>query len=639
MCGRSGGNEACGFALTTGRRASSFSVARSSRQADAVSVPSETTVGVISNQSLAPSPPPPFSLPIGKPTGTTRIHILPSHSPDALTPLPLGCIGEICVLGPQVTRGYVRRELNEGVFVELKGDEGIGKKGERLYRTGDLGRWVVAEWEGQGEQEGWIECLGRKDGQVKVNGLRCVPTVRLIRSISLTMSCDSIEVGEIEENLSSKADPAIIRGIVDKVDAPDVGTALVAFLELSPAFVSDGTASPSTRREQHHSHSAGSVSVLPLSTSPRFSALCESLKARLGEKLPTYMVPRYWLAVSRIPTQGMGKADRKTLRGLAEEWDWHGAARSRRANGANGTAQGDEEVGERRYTRSAHFDAARRAWAKVLRLKDDPKGDSIADEDAFVKLGGDSIRFMKLVTAIRSEGYPGVAFRDLVEAATLADCAAVLERKGADGSKSNGHVVKKVYRPFSLIPKDEEEALYAELESASLPRSRISDIYPTAPAQDALLAPSFDSPCGHYYAQAVYTVGTSEAELPFERLQHGVNELVRRHDVLRGVFFVSDSLGRTVSVLLKPEDEEVQQRCRIEKIEVGDSEQLDAVISVRWSLPLYRVLCLSIRLSCRAGCDKTAKPTRSLGADFRSRSLSSACPTGRASSPGVCIMR
>ncbi|BGP04055.1 Nonribosomal peptide synthetase 4 [Rhodotorula toruloides ATCC 204091] len=520
--------------------------------------PTETTVGVISNQSLAPSPPPPFSLPIGKPTGNTRIYILPSHSPDALTPLPLGCIGEICVLGPQVTRGYVRQELNKGVFVELNGDERIGEKGERLYRTGDLGRWVVAGWEEEGEKEGWIECLGRKDGQVKVNGLR-------------------IEVGEIEENLSSKADPAIVRGIVDKVDAPGIGTALVAFLELSPSFVSDGTASPASTRGQHHSHSAGSVSILPLSTSPRFSTLCESLKTRLGDKLPTYMVPRYWLAVNRIPTQGMGKADRKTLRGLAEEWDWQAAARSRRAKGTNGS--GEEEVAERHYTRSPHFDAARRAWAKVLRLQDDPAGDNIADEDAFMKLGGDSIRFMKLVSVIRSEGYPGVAFRDLVEAATLADCAAVLERKGGAGTQTNGHRIEQEYRPFSLIPEDQKESLFAELDSASLPRSRISDVYPTAPAQDALLAPSFDSPCGHYYAQAVYAVGVSEAKLPLERLQHGIEKLVRRHDVLRGVFFVSDTLGRTVSILLKPEDEEVKHRCRIEEIQVGEAKELDAVVS------------------------------------------------------------
>lgn len=135
---------------------------------------SETTVGVISNQSVAPSPPAPFSLPIGRPTGNTRVVILPPHPATDLRRIPLGCIGEICILGPQVTRGYVRTELNKDVFLELDGSEGYGQKGDRLYRTGDLGRWVAAPWEAEGNREGWIECLGRKDGQVKVNGLRCV---------------------------------------------------------------------------------------------------------------------------------------------------------------------------------------------------------------------------------------------------------------------------------------------------------------------------------------------------------------------------------------------------------------------------------------------------------------------------------
>lgn len=113
---------------------------------------SETTVGVISNQRTTSSTP---GVPIGRPTGLNFIHIL---SPS-LAPVPLGCVGEICVAGEQVSRGYVKSALNEDVFVE---HPVFG----RIYRTGDLGRFL-------GDGEGNIECLGRRDGQVKVNGLRC----------------------------------------------------------------------------------------------------------------------------------------------------------------------------------------------------------------------------------------------------------------------------------------------------------------------------------------------------------------------------------------------------------------------------------------------------------------------------------
>ncbi|KPV72864.1 uncharacterized protein RHOBADRAFT_55536 [Rhodotorula graminis WP1] len=529
--------------------------------------PTETTVGVISNQSLSPSPPAPFSLPIGRPTGSTRIHILPpsssTSSPSSLRPLPLGCIGEICVLGAQVTRGYVRAELNAGVFVASDGSEGIGEKGEVVYRTGDLGRWVVAEWEGEGEQEGWIECLGRKDGQVKVNGLR-------------------IEVGEIEENLSSKANPAVSRGIVDKVELPSLGTALVAFLELSPSFRPPS----STTAEAHHSHSAGAIEIMPLTSTSTFADLTEDLKARLADKLPGYMVPRYWLAVNRIPTQGMGKADRKALRSLAEAFDFRGATRAQRPSTSNGTTELVEDD-ERTHTRSPAFDAARRAWAKILRLADEDGAASIADQDSFTKLGGDSIRFMKLVGALRAEGYRRVTFRDLAEAATLSACAAALERVGADsagpaenGTSTTAAPVDTPYERFSLIPAAQHDALFAELATSSppLPRARIADVYPTSPAQDALLAPSFDSPRGHYYAQAVYAVPVVEAQLPLDKLQRCVRELVRRHDVLREVFVVSETLERTIAVVLEAEDEEVRRQVEIERVEVREGEKVDEVV-------------------------------------------------------------
>lgn len=543
---------------------------------------SETTVGVISNQSTAPSPPPPFSLPIGRPTGTTRIYVLPSQDPTDLWPLPLGCIGEICVLGPQVTRGYVRTELNKGVFLELDGSEGIGEVGERLYRTGDLGRWVAAPWEDEGEQEGWIECLGRKDGQVKVNGLRYVFRRRSFtgdwQRLNFTPALNRIEVGEIEENLSSRLNPAIARSIVDKVESTALGTALVAFLELSPSFLAEHPNAESSSSGDQHFHSAGTVTVHPVTTTPAFIALVEDLKAKIGQKLPSYMVPRHWLAVSRIPTQGMGKADRKTLRGLAESWDWRAAGRQRRNGGPRDGREAEEE--EKHFTSTPHYDAARRAWARVLRLRDDPEGRHIADEDSFMRLGGDSIRFMKLVSVVRSEGYANVAFRDIVEATTLSACAAVLAESAQSGETEQTNGATSAYQPFSLVPDGHREALLAELAALSLDRDRLADVYPTAPSQDALIAPSFDSTRGHYYAQAIYSVQASPADLPTEKLQQAISALIERHETLRSVFVISEVLGRTLSVILKSEDRDVRERSQLQQVDVESASELDEAVSV-----------------------------------------------------------
>jgi hypothetical protein len=73
--------------------------------------------------------------------------------------VPLGEVGEICVGGPGVARGYVNRDdLTAERFID-----GPGDAPGRLYRTGDFGRLLA---------NGEIEYLGRSDSEVKVRGHR-----------------------------------------------------------------------------------------------------------------------------------------------------------------------------------------------------------------------------------------------------------------------------------------------------------------------------------------------------------------------------------------------------------------------------------------------------------------------------------
>jgi amino acid adenylation domain-containing protein/non-ribosomal peptide synthase protein (TIGR01720 family) len=105
-------------------------------------------------------------IPIGKPISNTSIYLLDEN----LALVPEGCIGEICVGGVAVARGYLNRDdLTEQAFTANP-----FAPGERLYRTGDLGVWLP---------DGNLELIGRKDTQVKIRGYR-------------------IELGEIESILS-----------------------------------------------------------------------------------------------------------------------------------------------------------------------------------------------------------------------------------------------------------------------------------------------------------------------------------------------------------------------------------------------------------------------------------------------------
>ena len=101
---------------------------------------------------------------IGKPIATLTTYIMDRN----MKLLPIGAVGELCVGGDGVGRGYLNRpELTNEKFVNNP------YTGERIYRSGDLARLLP---------NGEMEYLGRLDHQVKIRGHR-------------------IELGEIENQL------------------------------------------------------------------------------------------------------------------------------------------------------------------------------------------------------------------------------------------------------------------------------------------------------------------------------------------------------------------------------------------------------------------------------------------------------
>src|SRR5690606_33787141 len=94
---------------------------------------------------------------IGTPIANTHIYLLDNDGNH----VPQGEIGEIVIGGDCVSLGYLNREeLSNSVFIPDIFTKIADKK---MYRSGDLGKLL---------HNGEVQCLGRKDHQVKIRGHR-----------------------------------------------------------------------------------------------------------------------------------------------------------------------------------------------------------------------------------------------------------------------------------------------------------------------------------------------------------------------------------------------------------------------------------------------------------------------------------
>ncbi|KAK4064774.1 uncharacterized protein Triagg1_8961 [Trichoderma aggressivum f. europaeum] len=174
-------------------------------------------------------------------------------------PVLRGAVGELCVSGRLVGKGYLnRKELTEERFPTLS------EFGERIYRTGDLVRIL---------HDGCFDFLGRADDQVKLRGQR-------------------LEIGEINH---------VIRTGVSEIK--DVATIVIKHASSGK----DVLVSFLVGEQQSKAVLAPLVDETNLSTKAK-----EACRA----KLPGYMIPTYFLALAYIPLSPNNKVEAKELKKL-----------------------------------------------------------------------------------------------------------------------------------------------------------------------------------------------------------------------------------------------------------------------------------------------------------------------------------
>lgn len=134
--------------------------------------PSETTVCASYFRCNDTQALPDGTYPIGKAVAGVTIELLD----DRAHRVPMGKIGEICIFGDGVSRGYIGKRENEA-FVTLQ-------DGRRMYRSGDLG--IL-------QPDGNLLFLHRKDTQVMILGRRVEP----FEVQNILCDCREVEKGVV----------------------------------------------------------------------------------------------------------------------------------------------------------------------------------------------------------------------------------------------------------------------------------------------------------------------------------------------------------------------------------------------------------------------------------------------------------
>ena len=264
------------------------------------------------------------SIPYGMPLANQKIYILNYD----MCLCPIGIQGEIFIGGLGVAQGYMNdSEKTRKSFINhpIYG---------YIYRTGDYG--IL-------QKDGYVEFLGRKDFQVKINGYR-------------------IELGEIEKWLLeyNNVKNAVV---IDRFDQ-NGKKYLCAYL----------------------------VSVDEINNS--------DLRSFLSQKLPNYMIPKYFVKLDKIPLSSNGKVNKKILPEPDRNIDTM----------AEFVAPSNEVE-----------KSVAKIWMEVL------GNERISIDDNFFDLGGDSLQAQKIINRIEREFNVKVPIRNFFTEPTIAQiCKMIL---------------------------------------------------------------------------------------------------------------------------------------------------------------------------------------------------------------------
>ncbi|KAL4967242.1 uncharacterized protein BDV14DRAFT_198344 [Aspergillus stella-maris] len=391
--------------------------------------------------------------------------------------LPVGAVGELCIEGALVSRGYLNNpEKTDESFIDAAlwpVGQDDGRSPRRAYKTGDLARWNA---------DGTMSYLGRKDSQVKIHGQR-------------------LELGEVEHQVLACAGPRMKSAIAAVPKQGYLSQRLVLFFV--PDTAQQSPAAPSRQPP------------LIQDTALVSGALNEAAQTRddLKARLPRHMIPSLWLPVFAIPTMPSGKANRRLLQQWLETADQQTYAGLLSTTHKLTTVISPATVME---------EDLRNIWSALL----SQPANSISMDQNFFASGGDSVLAIRFISRCRAQGIVA-SLRDLFHYGTISALAP--------------HCTRVTQEPLDATIKSSPPSSPRGLEQTaqeagllSIDLSTVEDIYPCSPMQNSILAIQ-NKQKNAWYASWIMELRVS-ASLALEDVARCWQQVVDRHAILRTTF-------------------------------------------------------------------------------------------------------
>lgn len=307
-------------------------------------------------------------------------------------------------------------------------------EGEKLYKTGDLAKWT---------DEGEIDYLGRLDHQVKIRGYR-------------------IELGEIETAILQSG--FIKETLVTAFQSSNGTTNLCAY------YVPDSNS----------------------------NFLKENLTEYLLERLPSYMLPAYYVELANIPLKLNGKIDRNALPAPVTGIEGQNIELPRNIV--------EEKLSD--------------IWKEVLDL------DTIGINNSFFEYGGDSIKMMQVSTELQKY-HIKIKIRTLYEHMTIAKLSDYLY-----------NTVDRIeeYMNEDYLTRPNKETIFMDRVPDS---DNMYEPFALSDVQMAyMLGRSEDFELGNISTHVYVEI---DSKLDMKRLEYALNKTIERHPMLRTIFLPDGS--------------------------------------------------------------------------------------------------